>query len=43
MSRTLNTLMRPSLLALAIALAVPLTSTPLMAAEQASKIGRAHV
>ena len=38
MSRTLNTLMRPSLLALAIALAVPLTSTPLMAAEQASSV-----
>lgn len=38
MSRTLNTLMRPSLLALAIALTVPLTSTPLMAAEQASSV-----
>jgi iron complex outermembrane receptor protein len=38
MSRTLNTLMRPSLLALAIALTVPLANTPLMAAEQASSV-----
>jgi len=38
MSRTLHTLMRPSLLALAIALTVPLTSTQLIAAEQASSV-----
>ena len=36
MSRTLDTFLRPSLLALAIALSAPLTSTLLIAAEQAS-------
>ena len=36
MSRTLDTFLRPSLLAVAIALSAPLASTPLMAAEQAS-------
>ena len=38
MSRTLDTLLRPSLLALAIALGTPLTSTALAAAEQASSM-----
>ena len=33
MSRTLDTLLRPSLLAIAIALSAPLTSPALMAAE----------
>ncbi len=36
MSRTLQTLLRPSLLAVAVALAAPLASTQLMAASQAS-------
>ena len=36
MSRTLDTFLRPSLLAVAIALSAPLTSTLLIAAEQAS-------
>ena len=36
MSRTLDTFLRPSLLAVAIALCAPLTSTTLIAAEQAS-------
>ena len=36
MSRTLDTLLRPSLLAIAIALSAPLASTALMAAEQSS-------
>ncbi|WP_277589739.1 TonB-dependent siderophore receptor [Pseudomonas chlororaphis] len=36
MSRSLDTLLRPSLLAVAIALCAPLASTPLIAAEQAS-------
>ena len=38
MSRTLDTLLRPSLLAVAIALSAPLTSTSLFAAEQASSV-----
>ena len=38
MSRTLDTLLRPSLLAMAIALSAPLASTPLIAAEQASSM-----
>ena len=38
MSRTLDTLLRPSLLALAIALSAPLASTSLIAAEQASSV-----
>ncbi|KFE50428.1 TonB-dependent siderophore receptor [Pseudomonas syringae] len=38
MSRTLETLLRPSLLAAAIALTTPLTSTHLIAAEQASSV-----
>lgn len=38
MSRTLNTLLRPSLLAVAIAFAAPVASTQLMAAEQASSV-----
>ena len=38
MSRPLETLLRPSLLAVAIALAAPLTSAPLLAAEQASSL-----
>ncbi|MFJ7285866.1 TonB-dependent siderophore receptor [Pseudomonas sp. NPDC099000] len=38
MSRSLDTLLRPSLLAVAIALCAPLASTPLMAAEQASSV-----
>ena len=38
MSRTLDTLLRPSLLAVAIALSAPLASTPLYAAEQASSV-----
>ena len=38
MSRTLETLLRPSLLAVAIALSAPLASTPLIAAEQASSV-----
>lgn len=38
MSRTLDTLLRPSLLAMAIALSAPLASTPLIAAEQASSV-----
>src|SRR5450830_1702306 len=38
MSRTLDTLLRPSLLAVAIALSTPLTSTSLIAAEQASNV-----
>ena len=36
MSRTLDTFLRPSLLAVAIALGAPLASTTLIAAEQAS-------
>ncbi|QQX58454.1 TonB-dependent siderophore receptor [Pseudomonas chlororaphis] len=38
MSRSLDTLLRPSLLAVAIALCAPLASTPLIAAEQASGV-----
>ena len=38
MSRTLDTLLRPSLLAVAIALSAPLASTTLIAAEQASSV-----
>lgn len=38
MSRTLDTLLRPSLLAVAITLSAPLTSTSLFAAEQASSV-----
>lgn len=38
MSRTLQTLLRPSLLAVAVALAVPLASTHVMAASQASSV-----
>ncbi|MHC8317395.1 TonB-dependent siderophore receptor [Pseudomonas sp. LB3P31] len=38
MSRSLVTLLRPSLLALAIALSAPLASSQLMAAEQASSV-----
>ncbi|UHH29761.1 TonB-dependent siderophore receptor [Pseudomonas veronii] len=38
MSRTLDTLLRPSLLAVAIALSTPLTSSVLIAAEQASSV-----
>jgi iron complex outermembrane receptor protein len=38
MSRTLDTLLRPSLLAVAIALSTPLASTVLIAAEQASNV-----
>ncbi|MDT8908636.1 iron complex outermembrane recepter protein [Pseudomonas sp. NFACC32-1] len=38
MSRPLDTLLRPSLLAVAIAFAVPLASGPLLAAEQASSV-----
>ena len=38
MSRTLETLLRPSLLAAAIALAAPIASTQLIAAEQASSV-----
>lgn len=38
MSRTLDTLLRPSLLAVAIALSAPLASTMLIAAEQASNV-----
>ncbi|MFJ2367541.1 TonB-dependent siderophore receptor [Pseudomonas sp. NPDC087697] len=38
MSRSLDTLLRPSLLAVAIVLSAPLTSTALIAAEQASNV-----
>ncbi len=38
MSRSLDTLLRPSLLAVAIALSAPLASTQLIAAEQASSV-----
>ena len=38
MSRSLDTVLRPRLLAVAIALCVPLTSGPLIAAEQASSV-----
>ena len=38
MSRSLDTLLRPSLLAVAIALSTPLISSPLLAAEQASSV-----
>jgi len=38
MSRSLESLLRPSLMAVAIALAVPMTSTALQAAEQASQL-----
>ncbi|MHC8388863.1 TonB-dependent siderophore receptor [Pseudomonas sp. MDT2-39-1] len=38
MSRSLDTLLRPSLLAVAIALCAPLASSQLMAAEQASSV-----
>ncbi|PWY51215.1 TonB-dependent siderophore receptor [Pseudomonas sp. RW409] len=38
MSRSLDTLLRPRLLAVAIALCAPLASTPLIAAEQASGV-----
>ena len=38
MSRSLDTLLRPSLLAVALALSAPLISNPLLAAEQASNV-----
>jgi len=38
MSRSLDTLLRPSLLAIAIAFSAPLLSSPLLAAEQASSV-----
>ena len=38
MSRSLDTLLRPSLLAVAIAFSTPLISNPLLAAEQASSV-----
>jgi len=38
MSRTFDTVLRPSLLAVAIALSAPLASSPLLAAEQASSV-----
>lgn len=38
MSRTLHTLLRPGLLAMAVTLAAPLASTSLLAAEQASSV-----
>ena len=38
MSRSLDTLLRPSLLAIAIALSAPLLSSPLLAAEQTSSV-----
>ena len=38
MSRSLDTLLRPSLLAVAIALSTPLISSPLLAAEQTSSV-----
>ncbi|EJN35277.1 TonB-dependent siderophore receptor [Pseudomonas sp. GM80] len=38
MSRSLDTLLRPSLLAVAIAFSTPLISSPLLAAEQASTV-----
>ncbi|WP_025131208.1 TonB-dependent siderophore receptor [Pseudomonas sp. PH1b] len=38
MSRSLDTLLRPSLLAVAIAFSAPLLSSPLIAAEQASSV-----
>src|SRR5690242_6306613 len=38
MSRSLDTLLRPGLLALAIAFCAPLASSPLFAAEQASSV-----
>ena len=38
MSRSLDTLLRPGLLAVAIALSAPLISSPLLAAEQASSV-----
>ncbi|MBK5518577.1 TonB-dependent siderophore receptor [Pseudomonas sp. TH10] len=38
MSRSLDTLLRPSLLAVAIAFSTPLISSPLLAAEQASSV-----
>ncbi|MCP2024716.1 UNVERIFIED_ORG: iron complex outermembrane receptor protein [Pseudomonas reinekei] len=38
MSRSLNTLLRPSLLAVAVALCTPLASSQLVAAEQASSV-----
>ena len=38
MSRTLQTLLRPSLLAVAVAITAPMMSTPLMAASQASSV-----
>lgn len=38
MSRSLDTVLRPRLLAIAIALCAPLASAPLMAAEQASSV-----
>ena len=38
MSRTLDTLLRPSLLAVAIALSAPLASSPVLAAERASSV-----
>jgi iron complex outermembrane receptor protein len=38
MSRTLQTLLRPSLLAVAVALATPMASTQLLAASQASSV-----
>jgi len=38
MTRSLDTVLRPSLLAIAIALCAPLASSPLLAAEQASSV-----
>lgn len=38
MSRTLHTLLRPSLLAIAVAIAAPMLSAPLMAASQSSSV-----
>ena len=38
MSRSLDTVLRPRLLAVAIALCAPLASGPLIAAEQASSV-----
>lgn len=43
MSRSPDTLLRPSLLAFAIALGTPLISTPLLAAEQASSVRAYHL
>jgi len=43
MSRSPDTLLRPSLLAFAIALGTPLISSPLLAAEQASSVRAYHL